>query len=93
VHFLKVDEKQTNALILQYIDTRHSSTCSGILNYHNQGGNHDPAEIDAQYHIKQRWMEALYCSRRRDGQDVTERKSQREKWIIRFSRWALSVTS
>jgi hypothetical protein len=75
VHFLKVNEKQTNALIFQYIDTRHSSTCSGILKYHNQGGNHDPAEIGAQYRINQRWMHYMHCSRRRDGQDVTERKS------------------
>jgi hypothetical protein len=66
-----LNEKKTkNALILQYIDTRHSSPSFGTLKCHNQGLNHDPAEkIGVQCCRNQRWMEAAYRSRRRDGPD------------------------
>jgi hypothetical protein len=53
-------EKPTNALILQYIDTRHSPTCFGTLKCHDQGANHDPAEIGTQCHRNQRWTGAVY---------------------------------
>jgi hypothetical protein len=46
-NILKANEKPTNALIFQYIDTRHSPTCFGTLKCHHQGINHDPAEIGA----------------------------------------------
>jgi hypothetical protein len=45
---VKVNEKPTNAVILQCIDTRHSPTCFGNIKCHNQGGNHDPADVGAQ---------------------------------------------
>jgi hypothetical protein len=48
MHFLKVNEKPTNALIIQCIDTQYSPTCFGILKCHNQGVKYDPAEIGAQ---------------------------------------------
>jgi hypothetical protein len=44
-HFLKVNEKPTNALTIQCIGSQYSSTCFGILKYHHQGVKHDPAEI------------------------------------------------
>jgi hypothetical protein len=37
-----------DAVILQCIDTGHSPTCFGNIKYHNQGGNHDPADVGAQ---------------------------------------------
>jgi hypothetical protein len=43
MHFLKVNEKQTNALTIQYIGTQYSPTCFGILKCHNQGVKSDPA--------------------------------------------------
>jgi hypothetical protein len=67
VHFLKVNKKQTNALIIQCTDTQHTPTCFGTLKYHHQEIKHDPAEIGAQCRKKQRWMEAVYCNWRRDG--------------------------
>jgi hypothetical protein len=67
-----VIEKPTYALILQCNDTRHSRTCFGTLKCHHQGVNYDPAEIGAQCCRNQRLMEAVYCSRWRDGQDITE---------------------
>jgi hypothetical protein len=70
VHLLKVNEKPTNAVILQCIDTRHSPIYFGTLKCHHQGVNHDPAEIGAQCCRNQRWMEVVYCSRWRDGQDM-----------------------
>jgi hypothetical protein len=64
-------KKPTNTFILQCIDTQHSPTCFGTLKCHHQRVNHDPAEISAQCCGNQRWMEAVYCSRWRDGQDIT----------------------
>jgi hypothetical protein len=58
-----VNEKVTKALILQGIDTRHSSICFGTLKCHNQGVSHDPAKVGAQCRRNQKWMEAVYCSR------------------------------
>jgi hypothetical protein len=55
-----VNNKLTNTLIPQYIDTRHSPTCFGTLKCHHQGINHDPAEIGAQCRRNQRWMGAVY---------------------------------
>jgi hypothetical protein len=56
MYFLKVNEKPTNILIIQYIGTQYSPTCFGTLKCHNQGVNHDPAEIGAQCRRNQRWM-------------------------------------
>jgi hypothetical protein len=47
-HFLKVNKKPRNALILQCIDARHSPACFGALKCHHQGVNNDLAEIGAQ---------------------------------------------
>jgi hypothetical protein len=67
MNFLKVNEKPTNALIIQCIGTQHSysPTCFGNLKCHNQGVKYDPAEIGAQYRGKQRRMGTLgtYLSR------------------------------
>jgi hypothetical protein len=54
-------KKPTNAVILQ---------CFGNLKCHHQGVNHDPAETGSQCCRNQRWMEVVYCSRWRDGQDI-----------------------
>jgi hypothetical protein len=70
VHFLKVNGKLTNALIIQYIGTQYSPTCFGTLKCQHQGVKHDPAEIGAQCRWKQRMMGAVYCNRRRDGRDI-----------------------
>jgi hypothetical protein len=43
-----VNKKTTNAVTFQCIDARHSPTCFGTLKCHNQGVNHDPAEMCAQ---------------------------------------------
>jgi hypothetical protein len=56
MHFLKVNEKTTNALIIQCIGTQYSHKCFGTLKCHHQGVKHDPAEIDAQCRGKQRKM-------------------------------------
>jgi hypothetical protein len=48
MHFLKVSEKPTNALIIQYIGTQYSRICFGTLKCHHQGVKHDPAEMGAQ---------------------------------------------
>jgi hypothetical protein len=48
MHFLKVNEKPTNALIIQCIGTQYSPACFGTLKCHHQGVKHDPAETDAQ---------------------------------------------
>jgi hypothetical protein len=61
-----------NALIIQCIDTLHSPTCFGTLKCRNQEINHDPAEIGTQCCRNRRRMEASYCSRWRDGQNITE---------------------
>jgi hypothetical protein len=63
-------KKPTNALILLYFSTQYSPTCFGVLECHHQGVKQDPAEIGAQCRGKQRWMEAVYCGRQRDGQDI-----------------------
>jgi hypothetical protein len=60
VHFLEVNKKPTDALMLQCIATRHSPTCFGTLKCHHQGVNHDPAKIGAQCRRNQRWMGAVY---------------------------------
>jgi hypothetical protein len=70
MHFLKINEKPTNALIIQCIGIQYSPTCFGTLKCHHQGVKHDPAEIGAQCHGKQRRMEAIYCNRRHEGQGV-----------------------
>jgi hypothetical protein len=58
-NFLKVNEKPTNALIIQCIGTQYSPTCFRTLKCHNQGVKHDPAEIGAQCRGKQRSMGAV----------------------------------
>jgi hypothetical protein len=51
-------KKQTNALILQRIDTRHTPTCFGTLNaVIRESVNHDPAEIGAECSRNRRWMD------------------------------------
>jgi hypothetical protein len=70
MHFLKVTEKPTNALIIQFIGTQYPPTCFRTLKCHHQGVKHDPAEIRAQCCVKQRRMGAVYCNRRRDGWDI-----------------------
>jgi hypothetical protein len=64
-----VNDKPANALILQFIDTRHSPRCFGTLKCHHQGVKHDPAETGAKCRGKQRRMEAVCCNRRRDDWD------------------------
>jgi hypothetical protein len=71
-----VNEKTTNAVILQRIDTRHSATCFGTLKCHHQGVNLHPTEIDAQCCRNQIWMEAVCCSWWRDGQDINPLKPE-----------------
>jgi hypothetical protein len=46
-----VNEKPTNALIIQCIGTQYSLTCFGTLKYHNQGVKHDPAQIRAVFSV------------------------------------------
>jgi hypothetical protein len=71
MRFLKVKEKPTNALIIQWIGTQYSPSRFGILKCHNQGVKHDAAaETGAQFRGKQRGMKAEYCNRRRDGRDI-----------------------
>jgi hypothetical protein len=65
-----VNEKPTNALIIQRIGTQYSPTCFGTLKSHHQGVKHDPAEIGTQCRGKQRRMVAVYCNRWRDGRDI-----------------------
>jgi hypothetical protein len=65
MHFLKVNEKPTNALAIQRIGIQYSPTCFGTLKCHHQGVKYDPAEIGAQCLWKQRWMGAVYCNGRR----------------------------
>jgi hypothetical protein len=48
VHFLKVYEKPTNALIIQCIGTQYSPIYFGTLKYHYQGVKHDHDEIGAE---------------------------------------------
>jgi hypothetical protein len=67
MHFLKVNENPTNALIIQCIGIQYSATRFGILKCHYQGIKYDTAEIGAQCRGKQRRMEAVYCNKRRDG--------------------------
>jgi hypothetical protein len=67
MHFLEVNEKPTNALIIQCVGTQYSPTCFGTLKCHHQGVKYDPAEIGTQCRGKQRRMGAVYCNRRRDG--------------------------
>jgi hypothetical protein len=43
-----VNEKPTNALIIQSIGAQYSPTCFGTLKCHHQGFKHNPAEIGAQ---------------------------------------------
>jgi hypothetical protein len=64
-------KKPSNAQIFGLISTRRSPTGFGTLIYHHQGVNHNPAEIGAQCCRNQRWMEAVYCSRWREGQGNT----------------------
>jgi hypothetical protein len=58
MHFLKVNEKPTNALIIQY--TQYPPTCFGILKCRHQGVKHDLAEIGAKCSGKLRRMGACY---------------------------------
>jgi hypothetical protein len=44
----KVNEKPTNALIIQCIGIQYSPTCLGTLKCYHQGVKHDPAETGAQ---------------------------------------------
>jgi hypothetical protein len=41
MHFLKVNENPTNALIIHCIGTQYSPTRYGILECHHQGEKHD----------------------------------------------------
>jgi hypothetical protein len=66
MHFLKGNEKPTNALVIQCIGTQYSPTCFGTLKCHHQGVKHDPAKLGAQCREKQRRMGAVYCKRRRN---------------------------
>jgi hypothetical protein len=70
MHFLKVNEKPTNALIIQCVSTQYSPTCFGTLKCHHHGVKHDLAETGAQCRGKQSRMGAVYCKRRRDGRDI-----------------------
>jgi hypothetical protein len=45
MHFLKLNEKTTNASIIQCIETQYSPTCFGTLKRHHQGVKHDPVKI------------------------------------------------
>jgi hypothetical protein len=70
MHFLKVNEKPTYALISQCVDTQYSPTCFVIVKCRHQGGKREHAEIGAQCRGKQRRMGAVYCNRRRGGRDI-----------------------
>jgi hypothetical protein len=70
MHFLKANEKPTNALIIQCIGT-HSPACFGTLKYHHQGVKHDPAEIGSQRRGKEIRMRAVYCNRRCNSRKVS----------------------
>jgi hypothetical protein len=59
MHFLKMNEKPTNTLIIHCIGTHYSPTCSGTSKCHHQGVKHGPAEIGAQCRGKQRRMAAV----------------------------------
>jgi hypothetical protein len=48
IHFLEVNEKPKNSLIIQCIGTPYSPTCFGTLKCHYQGVKRDPAETGAQ---------------------------------------------
>jgi hypothetical protein len=48
MHFLKVNEKPTNALMIQCIGIQYSLTCHGTLKCHHRGVKHDTAEKGAQ---------------------------------------------
>jgi hypothetical protein len=58
-----LNEKPTNALIIQCIGTQYSATCFGTLKCHHQGVKHDPAETGTQCRGKLRRMGAVYCNR------------------------------
>jgi hypothetical protein len=60
-----VNEKPTNALIIEGIGTQCSPTCFGSLKCCHQGVKHDPADIVAQCNRKRKRMGAVYCNRRR----------------------------
>jgi hypothetical protein len=45
MYFLNVNEKPTNAFIIQYIGAQSSATCFGNLKCHNQGFKRDRAEM------------------------------------------------
>jgi hypothetical protein len=45
---IDVNEKPTNALIIQCIGTQYSARCFGTLKCHHQGVKHDPTETGAQ---------------------------------------------
>jgi hypothetical protein len=64
-------KKPSNAQIFESIGTRRSPTFFDTIKYHHQGVDHDVAEIGAQCCRNRRWLEALYCSRWRDGQGNT----------------------
>jgi hypothetical protein len=72
MHFLKVNEKPTSALIIHCIGTQYSPTCFGTLKCHHRELKHDPAGIGTQCRGNQRRMEAVYCNRRRVGRGITE---------------------
>jgi hypothetical protein len=83
-----VNEKPTNAVIIQCIGTQHSRKSFGTLKCHHQGVKHDPAEIGAKFRGKQRWMEAVYCKWRRDGRDIPPVTPQYTAFIhLCFSRY------
>jgi hypothetical protein len=72
MHFLKANEKPTNALFIQRICTQYSPTCFCTLKCHHKGVKYDPAVIGAQCRGKQRSLGTVYCNRRRDDRDITE---------------------
>jgi hypothetical protein len=70
MYFLKVNEKPTNALIIQCIGTQYSPTCFGTLKCH-QEVKYDFAGIGAQCRGNQKSMGTVYCNRWREGRDTS----------------------
>jgi hypothetical protein len=73
---LQLNKKPANALILQYIDTRHSPTCFGTLKCHHQEVKHDAIEKE----IRNGWKLYIVVG----GVVVRmllNQRAQSEKWI------------
>jgi hypothetical protein len=67
-----MSKRPTNALLFQCIGALYTHTCFGISKCHHQGVRYEHAEIVPTV-VKSRAsrMGAVYCDRRRNGQDVT----------------------